>query len=282
LKKLKYILLILGLWFLVGSCFQFRKSDKKQLKELHEVSKQYHVELGFKDVGDRLLHYTQVGTDTSKPLAIFIHGSPGSSSNFIHFGKDTTLLKKYNVLLIDRPGFGYSDFGNSEPSLEKQATQLSIAIKQFNFRNKVLVGHSLGGPLICRMAMDDSSIANGLLIVAGSVSPELEPTENWRKFMDRKVMQWLMPKSFVVSNQEIMPAKGELIKMTPMWGKITNDVKIIQGLKDNLVPSGNEDYAEKMLVNAKSVEVFRYEDEDHFIPFSKPELVTSALLRFSF
>ncbi len=267
---------------LVGSCFQFRQSDKKQLEELKEISLQYPVELGLKNGGERQLHYTLVGHDTTKPLAVFIHGSPGSSSNFLQFAKDSLLLSRYNVLLIDRPGFGYSDFGNSEPSMEKQADLMNAVVRQFNFKQIVLVGHSLGGPLICRMVMNDSTIAQSLLIVAGSVSPELEPQEKWRKFLNRRPIRWLMPRSFVVSNQEIMPAKEELDKMTPLWSGITQDVKIIQGMKDNLVPAGNEDYAEKMLVNAKSVEVFRYPEEDHFIPFSKPELMIEALLRFEF
>jgi pimeloyl-ACP methyl ester carboxylesterase len=278
----KYIFggFILLLWVGCQSCFQFRSSDKKQLKVLSDIPKGYSVNIGYKLGGDRRIHYTLVSSDTALPLAVFIHGSPGSSSSFIHFGYDTALLKSYNVLLIDRPGFGYSDFGEAEESLEDQSRILREVLAQFSFKEKYLVGHSLGGPIICRMAMDAPDSVAGLLIVAGSVSAELEPSEKWRKPMSKKPLRWLMPKSFRVSNDEILPAKEELLKMVPLWSKINCPVQIIQGGKDNLVPAGNEDYAEKMLINAKSVRVYRLPEENHFIPFTQPQLLTEALLRF--
>ena len=227
-----------------------------------------------------MIHFTLVHSDSSLPLAVFIHGSPGSSSSFLHFAQDSLLLQSYNVLLIDRPGFGYSDFGKAEELIEHQSVILRDVVRQFHYKSKVLVGHSLGGPIICRMAMDDPTMCDGLLIVAGSVSPELEPQEKWRKPASKKVFSWILPKSFRVSNDEIIPAKAELIKMEPLWPKITCDVQIIQGGKDNLVPAGNEDYAEAMLVNASSVRVYRLPEEDHFIPFTEPQLIREALLRF--
>ena len=244
------------------------------------VSKSYPVEIGQKIAFGREIHYTKVGNDSLKPVVVFVHGSPGSSSNFLWYAKDTQVLNHFNVLLIDRPGFGYSDFGKSEPSISKQASVINEVLMQFNFKRKILVGHSLGGPIICRMAMDKPQVADGILIIAGSVSPELEPKEKWRKPMSKKWLSWLMPKSFRVSNEEIIPVKQELIKMEEMWGNITSDVKIIQGGKDKLVPAGNEDYAEKKLVNANSLEIFRYPKENHFIPFTEPQLVVEALLRF--
>lgn len=236
--------------------------------------------MGHRTGAGRAIHYTLVSSDTVKPLAVFVHGSPGSSDNFIHFGLDTALLARYDVLLLDRPGFGYSGFGQAEVSIEKQSAILSEVLSQFSHTTKFLVGHSLGGPIIVRMAMDNPKSFAGLLIVAGSVSPELEPQEKWRPVLATKGLRWLMPKSFRVSNDEIIPAKKELLKMEPLWQRITCPVQIIQGGKDKLVPAGNEDYAEKMLVNARSVKVYRLPDENHFIPFAEPQLVTEALLRF--
>lgn len=282
LGKSKYLLVVVLLWLGCQSCFQFRQSDKKQLKELSSIPSDCAVELGYKNGLDRRIHYTLVSSDSSLPLAVFVHGSPGSSSNFLNYASDTVLLKKYNVLLLDRPGFGYSEFGKSEPSISTQATILNEVVSQFGYSHKVLVGHSLGGPIICKMAMDETNDIDGLLIVAGSVSPELEPDEKWRKPLSRNWISWVLPKSFRVSNEEIIPTKEELELMESQWSKIVCDVQIIQGGKDKLVPAGNEDYAEKMLVNAHSVKVYRLEDQNHFIPFTTPELIIEALARFSF
>ena len=281
-KLNRYIFLgfIVHIWVGCQSCFQFRSSDRKQLSRLKDVPSDFEVVIGYRDGGNRQIHYTLVSQDTTRPLAVFIHGSPGSSDAFLPFGKDTTLLARYDVLLIDRPGYGYSDFGNAEPSIEQQSLVLREVVGKFGYKDIFLVGHSLGGPIICRMAMDEPNMFAGLLIVAGSVSPELEPQEKWRIPMASKGLRWLMPRSFRVSNEEIIPAKKELLKMVTLWPKITCPVQIIQGGKDKLVPAGNEDYAEKMLVNAKSVRVYRLPKENHFIPFTEPQLLTEALLRF--
>lgn len=281
-RPLKYLVLVVGLWLMAGSCFQFRQSDARQLAELQEIANNYSVDIGMRTFDSTNLHYTYVTDDTAKPLAVFVHGSPGSSSNFLQYAKDTVLLQRYSVLLVDRPGFGYSDFGNAEPEFGVQANLLNQLVRSFPNEERILIGHSLGGPIICRMAMNDTTIAAGLLIVAGSVSPELEPNEKWRPFMDRRATRWVLPRSFRASNVEIISAEQQLDSMRPLWQRITADVKIIQGMRDKLVPPGNEDYAEEQLVNARSVEVKRYEELDHFIPFRQPELVTSCLLRFRF
>lgn len=274
------MLFALGLCFAMQSCFQFRMSEKKQREELQAMSSEHNLEFGKKIGAGRSIHYTLMHSDSSLPLAVFVHGSPGSSSAYLQYAKDSLLLSRYNVLLLDRPGYGYSDFGKAEESIEQQSSILREVVSQFGYAKKFLVGHSLGGPIVCRMAMDEPAIADGLLIIAGSVSPALEPQEKWRKPLSSKAIRWLLPRSFRVSNDEILPAKQELDKMVPLWGNITCDVQIIQGGEDKLVPAGNEDYAEKMLVNANSVRVHRLPTENHFIPFTRPQLLIEKLLLF--
>lgn len=257
---------------------QLRMTERKQLKRLKKAG--VEADVGYFETSKRQIHYTWAGKDSTKPLAFFVHGSPGSSSNFLSFAEDSALLSKYQVVLIDRPGFGYSDFGKSEPSMEEQALILNEVVKQIKAPKKVLIGHSLGGPIISRMEMDSTTSYHGLLIVAGSVSPELEPEEKWRKPMNSPWLRWMMPKSFKVSNQEILPAKEELLKMEPLWPNVRSHVVVLQGEKDKLVPPGNADYAVKMAVNAASMKMIKLPDENHFIPFSEPQLIIDELMTF--
>ena len=279
-KRIALVGISLILVFLTQSCFQFRLSDKKQWLELAEINKTNQVEIGERDCDGRIIHYTLVHSDYNLPLAVFVHGSPGSSSNFLSFAKDTNLLKKYNILLVDRPGFGYSDFGKPVTSIAKQANLLNLFLGGFNYSKTILVGHSLGGPIICRMAIDEPSKYKGLFIVAGSVSPELEPEDKYRYVLNSKLVRWMLPNTLDVSNQEILPAKQELLNMEPFWKNISCKVVIMQGQDDNLVPPRNADYAEKMLVNASELKVIRLAEMNHFIPFTKPELMTDVLLSF--
>ncbi|MEQ9306649.1 MAG: alpha/beta hydrolase, partial [Marinoscillum sp.] len=93
------------------------------------------------------VHYVYLAT--GKPnLAVFVHGSPGSWSAFVDYLKNDTLMEKYDVVSIDRPGFGQSDGGRPERSIGRQAFQMQEVISRFSHENKVLIGHSLGGPVV--------------------------------------------------------------------------------------------------------------------------------------
>jgi pimeloyl-ACP methyl ester carboxylesterase len=279
-RLFKYLVIVAALFMLMGSCLQFRYTDRKQRNELDEIGEKHTVIIDKIKVSERELHYTLVKAADSLPTAVFVHGSPGSSSNFIQYAKDNRLLSAYNVLLVDRPGFGYSGFGDSEPLLSKQATLMNGLLDSLEITQRVLVGHSLGGPIICQMAMHAPKTTKALLIVAGSVSAELEPKEPWRKPLSSRALRWILPKSFRTSNDEILETKGELIRMEKDWSKVFCKVTILQGKKDRLVPYENAIYAERKLVNAKEVKVKLLDNENHFIPFTKPELITKELLAF--
>ncbi len=267
-----------GLLFLMDSCMQFRMSkseidqffsNKEKKGTLHE----YSVGKG------RLINYLHVG-DENLPLVVFVHGSPGSLSAFIAFMADTVLLKRAQLITVDRAGFGESNFGYAEKSLQKQAAYLKPILDKYkNNKPIILVGHSLGGPVIARIAMDYQSQVDGLVIVAGSIDPELEPNETWfRAPLATPFLSWIMPRSFRASNLEIYKLKPELQEMLPLWKNITCRVKVIQGKKDDLVSPANADFAKKMLVNAASVDFIIKDDMSHFVPWQHPELIRQSIL----
>jgi pimeloyl-ACP methyl ester carboxylesterase len=259
------------------SCMTFRMSPKEvdqYFKSRKIPASQHEYKTGFREI-----HYVKSGDD-SKPLVLFIHGSPGSLSAFIHFLTDSVLLHRALLISTDRPGFGYSNFGNGEGSLQKQCAALLPILEQHKHnRPVILVGHSLGGPLIARMAMDYPELVDGLIIVSGSIDPALEPNETWfRAPLATPFLSWIMPRSFRASNQEIYHLKPELEIMEPRWKDITCPVIVIHGKKDQLVTFDNVAFAKKMLVNAP-VEYVIIEDMNHFVPWSNPELIEGAILK---
>ena len=271
-----FFLLFIIITAVLHSCMTFRSSSK----EVDEYFKKKDVEatqLSYK-VGFRDIHYVKAG-DQTKPLVVFIHGSPGSLSAFIHFLADTSLLRQTEMISTDRPGFGYSNFGNGVGSLHQQCEILLPLIERHkNSRPVILVGHSLGGPLIARMAFEHPDLIDGLIIVAGSIDPELEPNETWfRAPLATPFLSWVLPRSLRASNEEIYHLKPELEEMLPMWADVRCPVIVIQGKKDSLVPAANADFAKKMLVNAPIEFIFK-EDMDHFVPWSDPELIHRAII----
>ncbi len=282
LKKITKILCYTYLGLLVlsqglSSCMSFKTSQKdidKAFAKLAQKPIQHQIE-----VMDRSINYAEIGSDTL-PVAFFIHGSPGSWSAFMGFMKDTVLLKKVKMVSVDRAGFGDSGLGDGEKSLEKQAAYLKPIVAKFKKSNKkiILIGHSLGGPMIARMAMDYPELIDALIFVAPSIAPELEPKEWYRRPGDSVFLRYLLPSSLRASNREILYLKPELERMLPLWASIRQPAIVIQGQKDMLVHPGNAAFAQKMLVNSKRVTLVMLDDQNHFIPWSKPEVIKEAIV----
>jgi len=276
-KRRLFISLIISATAIVcmHACMSFRMSQQ----EVDEYFSKHHVTgtQACYHTGAREVHYVKAGNET-KPLVVFIHGSPGSLSAFISYLTDSTLLQNTLLISTDRPGYGYSNFGNAEPSLKKQAAILKPLLEQYkNNRPIILVGHSLGGPVVARMAMDYPDLVNGLIIVAGSIDPELEPNETWfRAPLATPFLSWILPRAWRVTNEEIYQLKPQLEEMEPLWSRVTCPVIVIQGTTDSLVPAGNAAFAKKVLTNAP-VELYMKENIDHFIPWSNPEFIKEAI-----
>ena len=262
---------------ILSSCFSFRMSQQ-------EIDKAF---TGFKqkpiqhqiDVQGTKMNFAEIGND-SLPVAFFVHGSPGSWTAFIDFMKDTVLLKKVKMVSVDRIGFGASELGEGEKSLQTQVELLKpIVAYEKRFGKKIiLIGHSLGGPVIAKMAMEYPELIDKLIIVAGSIAPDLEPNEKWFRIpMAFSPIRVLIPASFRASNDEILFLKPELEKMLPLWKNIRQPVIVIQGGKDMLVNPKNADFAQKMLVNSAKVEIIRVDTMNHFVPWSHPFLIKKAI-----
>ena len=98
-------------------------------------------------IDEHTLHYIQTGNENN-PTLFFIHGSPGSWDAYKKYLKDSLLLQKYRMIAIDRPGFGYSDFGQAE-NLPTQAVLIAKLIQSIDNKKPVtLIGHSMAGRLL--------------------------------------------------------------------------------------------------------------------------------------
>lgn len=277
LKKRHILILVPVLLFAMckSELTAFRRSDARIGRYLEKRGQEAPSFFNISQDG-RSIHYTQVG-DTTKPLVVLVHGSPGSSSAYLPFLADTQLTRLAQVIALDRPGNGYSDFGKSEPSLEVQAAALKPILERHRKTKAILLGHSYGGPVVVRAAMDYPELVDGIFILAGSIDPELEPREWWRKHIDSPLLRWLFPASMVVANQEILPLYEELKEMEPLWEKITCPVTVVQGADDTLVPAGNAEYARRMAANSRRIDIRMIEGGSHFILWTMKDYMIRTL-----
>lgn len=258
--------------------FKFRISDSKAKKKFSDSGIILFTETvkvnGFE------MHYAKTGNDTL-PAIFFVHGSPGGWNEFERYMQDRELLSKYRIISIDRPGFGYSQFGEAK-NLEEQSKLLFLLIKSLqNGKPIYAAGHSLGGPVIAKLQTDYDNLFAGLVFLAASVDPDEEKPEKWRYILQKTPLKFLLPGAFRPSNEELIYLKKDLRDLDKEWGKITCPVWIIHGDKDEFVPVENVEYAKKKLVNAKSVEVKILPGARHFIPWENYENIKNILMRLA-
>lgn len=184
------------------------------------------------------------------------------------------------MVSLDRPGFGYSDFGDAV-GMQQQADLIRPVLQQLNNGQPMyLIGHSLGGPVVVKLAADNPDLPiRGLVILAGSVSPAHEPPERWRYALDAPLLRLLLPGALRSSNHELALFKQDVIALQPSFARVTCPVFIMHGDEDPLVPPPNAVYARNMLVNASPVALIWLKGANHFIPWTRYNYIRAVLLR---
>ncbi len=269
--------IILIIWLLIApGVLTFRISDKRARGQFAEKGLELHI----KDlkINNRNIHYVLAGND-GLPTFIFLHGSPSSWKAFIEYLQDPGLLQNYRMVSIDRPGFGGSDFGDAVNLKEQTQLMLPVLKEIENGKPVFLVGHSLGVPLILKMAADYPAGVDGIMLLSGSVDPVLEPKEGWRGLLESIPLKYFVPGAFRPSNTELIYFKKDVVELTEDFPKVKCAVWLVHGEKDTWVPPGNSDYAKRKLVNAKKVEVTKLPGADHFIPWTRKSEITGLMLQ---
>jgi pimeloyl-ACP methyl ester carboxylesterase len=261
---------------LVQGCFKFRTSDAYVQKSFSK--KGVKLKTGFFTASNgRQLHYVQTGDSTAATI-FFIHGTPGSWDNFKGYLLDSSLLHHFRLIAVDRPGFGYSNFGKSLPVVA-QAAMLSEFVRFCkNGKPVILAGHSLGGAIVVAMAAADTALAQTLLLLAASVSPLHEPAEKWRKALANPVLNPLLPGAFRPSNAELLDFKTFVQQMPALLQQVRCTTYVMHGTKDMFVPYANLAYANSNLINSPVVNLITLPGENHFIPWTKFDDIRQLLL----
>ncbi len=278
MRSIFKVLILISAVLLSFGCMSLLKPDfvAEEERLSAEYRKNHPTDQGNVPFGNRSVHYVTAGTP-KRPKILFVHGSPGGWEAFVRQIRDESLYPKAFLIAGDRLGYGGSDPGHTERSLDLQAQAMMTLLDIDDPHQPViLVGHSYGGPVVARMAMTADPRIRSVVILAGSVDPDLEPYSWYQTPADWWAFRWMLPTMLVTCNQEITALKGELIRVMPQWDHITASFTVIQGLKDDLVAPGNADFIERKLTRLKP-EIIRVPDLNHFIPSKRPDLIHAAL-----
>ncbi|WP_239016943.1 alpha/beta fold hydrolase [Sphingomonas ginkgonis] len=131
------------------------------------IEREVPVDGAFLDVAGARLHYVDRGTGT--PI-VLLHGLGAQLRNF-SYGVADALASDFRVILVDRPGSGYSVSTGSQPGILGQAAIVAALIEQLELQRPLLVGHSLAGAIALGVATHHPDSISGLALLAPVTQP---------------------------------------------------------------------------------------------------------------
>lgn len=262
-----------------ASSFNLRYSDGEFRYKLRNAPLGYKVEIKRYTKDGQSIRYLELGND-SLPLFILIHGAPSSSSYFLRYAKDSTLLSKAKLLMVDRPGYGYSDFGHPQKSVQKQAAALEPILREKRKQHEhiIVLGSSYGGTLSARVAMDYPDLLDALVLVQSSVAPGEETTYDISYPSSYPPMSWWVATPLQNANVEKLSHREQLEAMESGWDRIRVPTFILHGQDDGLIFPSNAYFAQERLVNSPEVFLELLPDTGHTIPFRRKAYLVQKML----
>jgi len=243
---------------------------------------QYHISSNLKLGYKTEVKYFQVGTQKTRSLVtgnpngpnlLLIHGSPSSLSAWKPLYTDTAFMETFRIIAVDRPGYGYSNFGHVETSITKQAEIVEAIMDSLNLSTTILLGTSYGGPVAAQIAMQRPNRVGHLILLSASVKPTAEKTFGISHLMTAPLIRYLFPAIFRMSSEEKFSHAREL-ETLKNWNHIKSPTSIIHGDQDKLVYFSNAEFLKENIPGSK---LYVMKDKGHALMFTEPEYLKGIL-----
>jgi pimeloyl-ACP methyl ester carboxylesterase len=240
-----------------------------------EYNYEYVVNLDTID-GSAIRSITTGKLNSTKTI-LFFHGAPGSWKDYSDYLIDKDLQRASKMIVIDRPGYGYSDYGHPETSIIQQA-KIARQITSLNSRvSIILVGFSYGGPVATAYAGLYPEQVSSILLMAPVLAPGHEKIFWFNKPLSWPPISVLMPKYIKVANAEKLSHQSALEQITLLYQHISALTIHLHCLDDWVAPyEPNVNWASKNISNYRLID---WEGDGHFLPNSKIDIVKPELLK---
>lgn len=123
------------------------------------------------EVDGATLHVVDIGPRDAGPPIVMLHGA-SSNLEAMRRPLGDLLAKDHRVILIDRPGHGWSTRARRRDSTpEIQARMIDEALARLGIARAIFVVHSWSGALGARLALDHPQRVAGLVMLAPVTHP---------------------------------------------------------------------------------------------------------------
>ncbi len=265
--------IVLLLW---GANMSLRTSDI--LTKRYFAKRNTPVNIRYVPFAGGTLRYVETGlTADSAPVVLFLHGAPGSCNNFYMYLADSLLRAQARLISMDRPGYGYSNYGQSAPGFAEQAAAVKTVLDLLSPSKTILVGHSYGGPITAQAALDYPQTIDALLMLSPVNDPDSEPVPWYANFARWRATRWMLSKAWQVSGDEKFAHVAELRKLQPRWKDLRIPVVHMHGKSDFLAPPEGNIALSREHIPAEHLKIVVLPNSNHFIPWTDFETVRGEL-----
>src|SRR5882724_8009529 len=133
----------------------------------------------FVSLGTNQIHYVTAGKGSH--TIVFVHCWAGNNG----FWREQVpaLADKAGLVLIDLPGHGQSDKPHTQYTMDFFASAVLAVMRDAQVDKATLVGHSMGGPVICRVYKQAPEKVAALVSVEGLLRKPAGSPEQARAFV---------------------------------------------------------------------------------------------------
>lgn len=124
------------------------------------------------------VHYNLAGNTKAKTALVFVHGW---TCNADFWSESINAFPDRRVIAVDLPGHGKSDKPKTQYSMDYFARSIDAVLRNERVDRAVLVGHSMGTPVIRQFYRLYPAKTLGLVAVDGALTP-MGPQEEVEKF----------------------------------------------------------------------------------------------------
>src|SRR5215212_2639091 len=155
---------------LIGSTAALAAAALYNIEQARDAERR-HPPLGrFITVDGVRLHYIERGQ--GEPL-LLLHGNGTMIQDFTSSGLVERLADRYRVIVVDRPGYGYSSRPRGLWTPRAYATLFEKALRRLGVEQVIVLGHSWGTMVAVALALQAPGLVRSLVLASGYYYPTL-------------------------------------------------------------------------------------------------------------